>query len=81
MDSCQPEEALRWCERAQQLYPNNVQVLEVMGPLLLDMGHTDRAIDISSTRVMRVGGCPGVASLWSEYWHLKPHMYLLQCVE
>lgn len=49
MDSCQPEQALRWCERAQQLYPNNVHVLEVMGPLLLDMGDTDKAIDISST--------------------------------
>ena len=49
MDSCQPEQALRWCERAQQLYPDNVRVLEIMGPLLLDMGHTERAIDISTT--------------------------------
>ena len=56
MDSCQPEQALRWCERAQQLYPDNLQVLEIMGPLLLDMGHTDRAIDISTTNVQ---GCEG----------------------
>ena len=49
LDSCQPELALGWCEQALQLEPSSVRVLEAMGPLLLDLGYTDRAIEISAT--------------------------------
>lgn len=49
LDSCQLELALGWCERAHQLDPSSVRVLEAMGPLLLDLGYTDRAIQISTT--------------------------------
>ena len=48
MDSFQLELACKFCERALEIDPNSVRVLDTLGPLLLETGETDRAIEISS---------------------------------
>ena len=47
IDSFQLELACKFCEKALQIEPNNVHVLDTLGPLLLEIGDTDKAIDIS----------------------------------
>lgn len=47
IDSFQLDLACKFCEKAQQIEPNNVHVLDTLGPLLLEIGDTDKAIDIS----------------------------------
>ena len=47
LDAFQYEEALRLCEQALTLEPRSAEVLDVAGPLLLELGHTDRAIKVS----------------------------------
>ena len=48
MDSFQLELACKFCERALEIDPSSVRVLDTLGPLLLETGETDRAIEISS---------------------------------
>lgn len=47
IDSFQLELACKFCEKALQIDPKNVHVLDTLGPLLLEIGDTDKAIDIS----------------------------------
>ena len=36
------------CVRAVEQEPDSVRVLEEAGPVLLELGHTDRALDVGS---------------------------------
>ena len=48
LDSFQYEEAAELCMRTVEREPDSVQVLEEVGPVLLELGHTDRALKVSS---------------------------------
>ena len=47
MDSFQVELACKFAERALELEPDNILVLDTLAPLLLETGLTDRAVQIS----------------------------------
>lgn len=51
MDSFQIDMAVKFCERALQMEPNNLYVLDTMAPLLLEAGEPDRAFDVSLKKV------------------------------
>jgi Tfp pilus assembly protein PilF len=46
LDSFEIDMALKFCERALQLEPNNLYVLDTMAPLLLEAGESDRAFEV-----------------------------------
>lgn len=48
IDSFQLELACKFCDKALQIDPDSVRVLDTLGPLLLETGDMERAIDISS---------------------------------
>ena len=48
LDSFQYEEAVDLCVCAVELEPDSVQVLEEVGPVLLELGHTDKALKVSN---------------------------------
>ncbi len=60
MDAFQLELAVKFCDKALGLEPDCVRVLDTLGPLLLETGEADRALDISSHCVGWVGVCVGV---------------------
>ncbi len=65
MDAFQLDLAVKFCDKARGLEPNCVRVLDTLGPLLLETGDSDRALDISSHCVcgVWVWVCVG-ASVW-----------------
>ena len=48
MDSFQYEVAVSLCERALEMDPRGMAVLETAGPLFLEAGLTDKALEISN---------------------------------
>ncbi len=59
MDAFQLDLAVKFCDKARGLEPNCVQVLDTLGPLLLETGDSDRALDISSHCVWVWSVCVG----------------------
>ena len=53
LDSFQYEEAVDLCVRAVELEPDSMKVLEEAGPVLLELGHTDKALKVSNDDAMR----------------------------
>ncbi len=47
LDSFQYELAVAHCEKALQLEPQSLAILETAAPLFLEVGLTDRALEIS----------------------------------
>ena len=47
VDSFQLELACKFCQRAVASDPDDVRPLDMMAPLLLELGETDKAIEIS----------------------------------
>ena len=48
VDSFQVDLACKFGERALELEPDNTLVLDILAPLLLEAGQTERAVDIIS---------------------------------
>ena len=46
LDAFQYEEAVEWCVRAVEREPDSARVLEEAGPVLLELGHTNRALEV-----------------------------------
>ena len=46
MDSFQVDLALKFCERALQLEPENIHVMNTMATVLLEAGETDKAFEV-----------------------------------
>ena len=47
VDCFQYEEAVKCCEEALHRDPHNAAILETLGSLLLELGHADKAYEIS----------------------------------
>lgn len=47
LDSFELDMAVKFCERALQLEPDNLSVLDTMAPLLLEAGEMDKAYEVS----------------------------------
>ena len=47
MDAFDYVKAVKWCRKALRIAPNNVAALETMGSVLLEIGRTDEAYEIS----------------------------------
>ena len=47
MDSFQYELAAELCLRAVELEPDSAHVMEEVGPILLELGHTDKALEVA----------------------------------
>jgi len=52
VDSFQLELAVKFCERALELEPENVKVLDTLAPLLLETGDTEHAQEVRSQSVV-----------------------------
>lgn len=52
LDCFQVEMAVKFCERALKLEPDNLEVIDTLAPLLLEAGDGDRAFEVSSPRSM-----------------------------
>ncbi len=48
LDSFQLDLAIQFCERALEMEPSNVAVLDTLAPLLLEAGDTERAFEVIS---------------------------------
>ena len=49
LDSFRYEEAVELCVRAVEQEPDSIRVLEEVGPVLLELGHVDRALEVGSS--------------------------------
>ena len=50
MDSFQVDLAVKFCERALELEPSNVYVLNTMATVLLEAGDTDKAFEVTKSK-------------------------------
>lgn len=51
VDSFQLDLAVQFCERALELEPENVRVLDTLAPLLLEVGDTEQALEVRNFNV------------------------------
>ena len=51
LDSFQVDMAIRFCERALQLEPANLYILDTLAPLLLEAGDSDRAFQVNKQTI------------------------------
>ena len=47
LDNCNFDLAVKFCEKALEIEPDNVEVLEVAGAVYLETGETDKAKTVS----------------------------------